>query len=261
MSLSEWEYLRSSSETSDEYRGFHATNPFANDIEGLHTLSIQAGMASLNMTADLFLDDVMSDNVPNTMQNSQIAQASQSSSSQASPDSAEIEIGTPMNRTNVWPPLNASVIATGDWPNSNREAATSSDISEWVGNAKVGMTLGDITPHVGTSADPPNSGTPVFEVSRDTLGNTAMIPSGSQLGKRKTRKDWTQQNYAFATPPVLDPSVLRLERTAISQHSNAGSAASPNSTITRGIKETEAIKEDFGHSIETGPGKASPRKQ
>ena len=250
MSLSEWEYLRSSSETSDEYRGFHATNPFANDIEGLHTLSIQAGMASLNMTADLFLDDVMSDNVPNTMQNSQIAQASQSSSSQASPDSAEIEIGTPMNRTNVWPPLNASVIATGDWPNSNREAATSSDISEWVGNAKVGMTLGDITPHVGTSADPPNSGTPVFELSRDTLGNTAMIPSGSQLGKRKTRKDWTQQSYAFATPPVLDPSVLRLERTAISQHSNAGSAASPNSTITRGIKETEAIKEDFGHSME-----------
>ena len=250
MSLSEWEYLIPLNEASWEIVGFHATNPFARDIEELSTLSTQAEMASPDVIAEMFLDDVMSDNLSNVEQNSRIAQSSQSNSSQASPDSAEIEIGTPMNRTNVWPPLNTSVIATGDWPNSNREIATSSDISEWVGNAKVGMTLGDITPHVGTSADPPGSAAPVFEASRDTLGDTAMIPSGSQLGKRKTRKDWTHQSYAFATPPMLDPSVLRLERTATSQHSDAGSAASPNSTITRGIRETEAIKEDFGHSME-----------
>ena len=94
------------------------------------------------------------------------------------------------------------------------------------------------------------SGVPVFEASRDTLCDNAMVPSGSQLGKRKTRKDWALQNYPFATPPVLDPSTLRLERTATSQHSDAGSVASPNSTITRGIKETEAIREDFGRSME-----------
>ena len=60
----------------------------------------------------------------------------------------------------------------------------------------------------------------------------------------------TLQNYASTTPPLLGPSTLRLERTATPQHSDAGSAASPNSTIARGIKETEAIREDFGRSME-----------
>ena len=87
----------------------------------------------------------------------------------------------------------------------------------------VGMTLVEITPHLGTSVDPLGFGVPVFEASRDTLGDTAMVPSGSQLGKRKTRKDLTLQNYAFATPPLLGPSTLRLERTATSQHSDTHS--------------------------------------
>ena len=165
-------------------------------------------------------------------------------------DSTELANATPMNHTNVWPPLNTSVIVTGDWPNSNREVATSSDISKWVENMNVGMTLGEITPHLGTNADPLGSGVPVFDSSRNTLGDTAIAPSESQPGKRKTRKGVTLQNYASTTPPLLGPSTLRLERTATLQHSDAGSAASPNSTIARGIKETEAIREDFGRSME-----------
>ena len=77
-----------------------------------------------------------------------------------------------------------------------------------------------------------------------------MVPSGTKLGKRKTRKEVTPQNHAFTTPPLMGPSTLRLERTAISQHSHAGSVASPNSKITRGIQETEAMRQDFRHSME-----------
>ena len=58
------------------------------------------------------------------------------------------------------------------------------------------------------------------------------------------------QNYTFATPPLLGPNTLRLECTATSQHSDAGNVASPNSTITRGMKETEAIRKEFGHGME-----------
>ena len=68
MSLSEWEYLLFVNETSLESSEFHATNPFANNTEELHTLSAQAEIAPLDMIADLFLDDVMSDNVSNIEQ-------------------------------------------------------------------------------------------------------------------------------------------------------------------------------------------------
>ena len=223
MSLSEWEYLLFVSETSLESSEFYATNPFANNIEELHTLSTQAEIAPLDMSVDLFLDDVMSDNVSNIEQNSQIAHTGQANSSKMSFDSTELANETPMNYTNVWPPLNTSVIVTGDWPNSNREVATSSDISMWVENMNVGMTLGEITPHLGTSADPLGSGVPVFDSSRNTLGDTAITPSESQPGKRKTRKGVTLQNYVSTTPPLLGPSTLRLERTATPQHSDTGS--------------------------------------
>ena len=192
----------------------------------------------------------MSDNLSNVEQNSRIAQSSQQSSSQASSDSAELANKTPMNRNNVWPPLNTSVIMTGDWPNSNKELATSSDISKWVENMNVGMTLGEITPHLGTSVDPLDSGAPAFGTKEDTLEDTAVVPLGTQLGKRKTRKEVALPNYALTTPPLMNPSTLKLERTRTSQHSDAGSVASPNSTIARGIKETEAIREEFGRNME-----------
>ena len=250
MSLSEWEYLIPLNEASWESDGFHATNPFARDIEELSTLSTQAEIATPEVITDIFLDNLMSDNLSNVEQNSRIAQSSQQSSSQASSDSAELANETPMNRNNVWPPLNTSVIMTGDWPNSNRELATSSDISKWVENMNVGMTLGEITPHLGTSVDPLDSGAPAFGTKEDTLEDTAVVPLGTQLGKRKTRKEVALPNYALTTPPLMNPSTLQLERTKTSQHSDAGSVASPNSTIARGIKETEAIREDFGRNME-----------
>ena len=250
MSWSEWEYSIPSNEALWETNSFHATNPFASDIEDWHRLSTQIEVAPPDTITNIFLDDERSDNVSNAEQNLRIAQANQSNSSQASPDSAEIANQTPINNDSVWPPLNASVIATGDWPNSNREVATSSNTNKWVENVNVGMTLGEITPHSVTKADLLGSGIPNFEASRNTLGDTAIVPPESKLGKRKTRKEVTLQNYTFATPPLLGPNKLRLECTATSQHSDAGNVASPNSTITRGIKETEAIRREFGHGME-----------
>ena len=250
MSLSGWEYFIPLCEVPREPNKFNATNPFASDIEDWHRLGTQVEVAPPDAIAGMFSDDGMSDNVSKAEQNFRIAQSSQSNSSQASPDSAELANETPINSNNVWQPLNTSVIATGDWPNSNRELAVSSDTSKWLENMNVGMTLGGITPHLAMSVDPLGSGVPVFEASKNTLDDTAIAPSGSKLGKRKTRKGLTPQDYAFTTSPIMGPSTLRLERTAISQNSDAGSVASPNSTITRGIKETEAIRKDFGHDME-----------
>ena len=198
----------------------------------------------------MFSDDGMSDNVSKAEQNLRIAQSSKSNSSQASPDSAELVNETPKNSNNVWPPLNTSVIATLDWLNSNGELAVSSDTSKWVEKMNVGMTMGEITPHLAMSVDPLGSGVPVFEASKNTLDDTAIAPSGNKLGKRKTRKGMTPQDYAFTTSPKLGPSTLRLERTATSQHSDAGIVASPDSTITRGFNETEAIRKHFGYGME-----------
>ena len=65
MSLSEWEYLRSLNELSWKSNGFHATNPFASDVEVLSRLIIPAGNVSLDeMIASMF-SDIMSDNVSN----------------------------------------------------------------------------------------------------------------------------------------------------------------------------------------------------
>ena len=106
----------------------------------------------------------------------------------------------------------------------------------------VGMTLGSATLEMSLEADPQGSGAPAFGTGRDTAADTAITPVAIQLGKRKTRKEVNFPNYAFATPPPLDPNALRLDRTGTFQHSGSVSIASSSSTIARGIKETEAIK-------------------
>ena len=141
MSLGEWEYLIPLNEVPLESNDFHATNPLASDVEDWRRLGTQVEVAPLDTIANMFLDDDISDNLSNTEQNLRIAQSSQPNSSQASPDSAELAKETPTNSDNVWPPLNASVIATGDWPNSNRELAVSSDINKRVENMNVGMAF------------------------------------------------------------------------------------------------------------------------
>ena len=248
MKSGEIEYLKSLNESNRQSSGFHATNPFASDVEELSRLSARAEIAADDIIANMFLYDVMSDNMSNAEQNSQMAYISQLNSSRASSDSAYFVNGTAMNCGSVWPPVNNSAIAWADWPNSNVEQATSSDISKWVENMNAGTAFGEITPQVSLDVDPLGSGVPVFAASRNAVADTASTPSGNQLGKRETAKE-VNQNYTFTTPPLLDLSTFRLECTATPQDSGSGSVASSSSTITRGIKETEAINEDLGRSM------------
>ena len=249
MSLSGWECFIPLREVPREPNNIHATNPFASGIEDWHRLGTQVEVAPPDAIADMFSDDGMSDNVSKAEQNLRIAQSSHTNSSQASPDSAELANETTINSNNVWPPLNTSVIATGDWPNSNRELAVSSDTSKWVENMNVGKTLGGITPHLAMRVDPLGPESHYSKLAKPWM-IVQLPPSGSKLGKRKSRKGMTPKDYAFTTSPILGPSTLRLERTATSQHSDAGSVASPDSTVTRGIKETENIRKDFGYGME-----------
>ena len=248
MNSGEIEHLKSLNESNRQSSSFHVTNPFASEVEELSGLSARAEIAADDIIANMFLYDVMSDNMSNAEQNSQMAYFSQLNSSRTSSDSANFVNGTAMNCGSVWPPMNNSAIAWGDWPNSNGEQATSSNISKSVEDKNPGMALGEITPQVSLGVDPLGSGVPVFAASRNAVADTASTPSGNQLGKRETAKE-VNQNYTFTTPPLLDLSTFRLECTATPQDSGSGSVASSSSTITRGIKETEAINEDLGRSM------------
>ena len=240
MNSGEIEHLKSWNESSRQTNSFHVTNPFASDVEEI---------AAEGMIASMLLCDVMSDNESIADQNSQMAYFSQLNSSRASSDSANFVSGTAMNCGNVWPPMNNSAIDWGDWPNSNGEQDTSSDISKWVENMNAGLAFGKITPQASLDVDPLGSGVPVFAASRNAVADTASTSSGNQLGKRETVKEVNLQSYTFTTPPVLGPSTFQLEGTAISQYAGSDGRASPSSGITGGIKETEATREDSGWSM------------
>ena len=171
MKSGEIEYLKSLNESNRQSSGFHATNPFASDVEELSRLSARAEIAADDMIANMFLYDVMSDNVSIADQNSQMAYFSQLNHSRASSDSANFVNGTAMNCDNVWPPMNNSAIDWGDWPNSNGEQAKSSDISKWVENMNAGTAFGEITPQMSLDVDPLGSGVPVFAASRNAVAN------------------------------------------------------------------------------------------
>ena len=171
MKSGEIEYLKSLNESNRQSSGFHATNPFASDVEELSRLSARAEIAADDMIANMFLYDVMSDNVSIADQNSQMAYFSQLNHSRASSDSANFVNGTAMNCGNVWPPMNNSAIDWGDWPNSNGEQAKSSDISKWVENMNAGTAFGEITPQMSLDVNPLGSGVPVFAASRNAVAN------------------------------------------------------------------------------------------
>ena len=106
-----------------------------------------------------------------------------------------------------------------------------------------------IPPQVSVGADALCSGVPVFRANENTVADNAVTPSGNQLGKQKTKKVVNLQNNTYTTPPLLGPSTLRLKRTLTSQHFGSDDIVSPGSTTTRGIKEIEDLRQDFGHTM------------
>ena len=234
----EIEHSKSLNKSDKQQSVFHVTNPFASDVEELPRLSARAEIAKDDMIANMFLYDVTSDNVSNAEQNSQMAFSSLPNSSRASSDIANLADGTAKNLGNVWPPLNTSEIALGDWSISSREQATSSNIKEWAENMSMDITLGGITPQLSIEEDLLGPRTPMFSACGNALAHPAVTPSGSHL-----------QYYTFTKPPLIGPSTFQLEGTPISQYAGSGSIATPSSTLTGGIEGTETIREDLGWSM------------
>ena len=140
----------------------------------------------------------MSDNESDAEQNSEMLQGSQPNTTQASSDSANIAEGTATSLGKVWSPRDTSVIALGNWPNSNRKQGTRSNNKKWVEN------IGSVTPELSTGADPLGSVVPVISDSNNAFVDTAVTPSGNPLGKRRTRKPVNPQKDT--APPLLGPS-------------------------------------------------------
>ena len=248
-SMNSDDHLRSLKESNSHPGNFHVTNPFASDVETLSRLSARAETATDDLIASMFLD-VTSDNVFNAEQSSQMAHTSRPNSSQASPNRANFVDGPTINLDSVWPSLDASLIAWENKLNSNREQKVSSNISEWVQSRSVGTTLGRATPELSIREEPLGSGVPVFSADKNPFVDTSVTPTGSQLGKEKTKIEVDPLTYTFNKSLLLGPSTLRLERTINSRCSRPDSdVISPSSTITRGINKTEAIREDFGQSL------------
>ena len=238
ISSGEIEHSKSLNESDKQQSVFHVTNPFASDVEELPRLSARAEIATDDMIANMFLYDVTSDNVSNAEQNSQMAFSSLPNSSRASSDIANLADGTAKNLGSVWPPLNTSEIALGDWSISSREQATSSNIKEWAENMSMDITLGGVTPQLSIEADLLGPRIPMLSACENALAHPAVTPSGSHL-----------QNYTVTKPPLIGPSTFQLEGTPISQYAGSGSIASRSSTLTGGIEGTEAIRVDLGWSM------------
>ena len=202
-------------EKTKESSGSLVTNPRTSIVEALSRFSAHVEKVSDCMFSNMF-SDVMSDNVSNALQKTELLQGSQPNSSRASSDSAYSVDDTATNLGNVGPPLNASVIALGDWPNSNREQATSSSIKEWVENMSVAMTLVSFTPGLSIGADAVGSGVLVFQASKNSFVGTAVTPSGNQLRKRKTRtrliNDLFKQREGLTVRRMSETAAIMTER-------------------------------------------------
>ena len=113
----EIKHLKSLNEPDKQQSVFHVTNLFASDVEELPRLSAaRAEIATDDMIANMFLYNLMSDNISNAEQNSQMAFSSLPNTSRASSDIANLADGTAKNLGGVGPPLKTSEKALGDWP-------------------------------------------------------------------------------------------------------------------------------------------------
>ena len=99
----EIEHLKSLNESDKQQSVFHVTNLFASDVEELPRLSARAEIATHDMIANMFFYNVMSDNVSNAEQISQMAFSSIPNSSRAYSDIANLADGTAKNLGSVWP--------------------------------------------------------------------------------------------------------------------------------------------------------------
>ena len=128
MDLSEWEDLQPI--PSWEPSALHATKPFARNLGTVSHLNAPTDDTTDATIAIVFLE-IMSDNVSNADQNAELALASQTKSSRASPDSTNPVEAT--CQSNVWPPVEVTGYSLDGCSNSNiRLANEQTTTSEWI---------------------------------------------------------------------------------------------------------------------------------
>ena len=104
----------------NNFRDFHATNPFGNEIETMIRWDTLTENLPESTIADMF-SELMFDYIPNSEQNTEItAAAERPGSSPASPDSTNPVDGAGNSTQNdAWPPLEVTDCSLEEWPNSN----------------------------------------------------------------------------------------------------------------------------------------------
>ena len=133
-----------------------------------------------------------------------------------------------------------------DWPNSNQGPANDHDItSEWIQQASA-----NITSHTVPRATIDKYQKNQFTRELPLPNNQATYLSGP-ICKHKTPRVTNPLRFMFRTPlsSGFDARFAQLDRLARTQNTSANSVAAPDSTISKSIKESKAIKEDFSQSL------------
>ena len=159
--------MTSLSEVTRESSSFHVTNPITSIVEALSRLSARVENVSDDVFANMFLD-VMSNNVSNAEQNSEMLQGSQPNSSRASSDSAN-------SSDKALPPRIRHRDCFGRLAYLEQRInyeLESSNIKEWLENTRVEYRSG-----------PMGSGVPMFGASNNSFVGTAVTLSGNRENK------------------------------------------------------------------------------
>ena len=246
------------SESFLEPNRFHVTNPFASKIEKLGRSNASAERTMSTQTPTMF-SEIMSDYIPNSEQNAEMAAISQPNSSRASPDSATLADGVKnTTRSNAWPPLEVSNYTLDEWPNSNiRQTCRQNNTNEVITQASgiatpVAALLTPITcrdtlgPHAPASTEDRIPFLSGYTRSRAS----AKMPNKS-VANQQTMTEGNLLRYIFRTSPMAGPSTGpdNAERLTYTPDSKASTDTAPDSTVTKAKKESQAIREDFRNSL------------
>ena len=114
----------------NDFGKFHATNPYGNEIETMTRWNTLIEILLEPTIADMF-SEIMSDYIPNSEQNAEIAAAEQPGSSRASPDSTNpVDGAENTTQNNTWPPLEVTDYSLREWPNLNNGPLCEKDTTE-----------------------------------------------------------------------------------------------------------------------------------
>ena len=141
------------------------------------------------------------------------------------------------------------------WLNSNKRLANR-QTNEWIPRTSTSVIPEEAPPKTETDRDPSGSHASTSSENKN-LFLRGFTPRKIQANlqdksadKQENPVEHNPQRFTFRTPPMAGPSA-RLADTERMDHtlgSRISSTTAPDSTITKDIKESKAIREDFRHS-------------